>query len=271
MNRNQRRDIAEHTVEILERGHYTAPDGQKVELREQLDRMRAGTEDFPPDRDIDIPTGTDGMPTIDIRVCRETTLQACRRLTAEGHTPVALNFASATEPGGGFLSGAGSQEESIARASGLYASLLESDMYDYHRDRQLPMYSDWTVYSPKVPVFRDDDGTLLNEPYFASFLTCPAVNVNVVRQQAPRREEGIEEVMDERIDRVLAIAYEKDYSHLVLGAWGCGVFGNDPQVIAELFGEALDGPFRGRFQRIDFAIAGRSGEPNLEAFRQRFG
>lgn len=272
MNRQQRRAIAEQTVEIIERGRYQSPGGERVELREQLERMRAGTEDYPPDRDIDIPTGTDGMPPIDIAVTRETTLSACRRLTGEGITPLALNFASATNPGGGFLSGAGAQEESLARSSALYASLLESGMHTYHEERDLPMYSHYAVYSPRVPVFRDDDGTLLERPYQTSFISCPAVNVNRVRQRDPAREEEIEEVMDERIDRVLGIALEKDYSHLVLGAWGCGIFGNDPSVIAELFGESLDGPYRGRFDSVVFAVAAaKSGEPNLAAFNDRFG
>lgn len=270
MNRNQRRDIAEQTVDIIERGHYENSRGQRIELRERLDRMRTDTEDFPPDRNVEVPVGTEGMPSIDIEVSNETTLAACRRLTDDDRLPLALNFASATEPGGGFLRGAGAQEESIARGSGLYASLLESDMYAYHERNDPPMHSSWAIYSPRVPVFRDDDGNLLDQPYEASFISCPAVNVNKVRQQAPTREEAVEEVMDERIDRVLSIAYNKDYSELVLGAWGCGVYGNDPQVIAELFGEAIDGPFRGRFDRIVFAVAGKSGEPNLAAFKERF-
>lgn len=271
MNRQQRKEIAEETVDILERGYYETPAGRRVELREQLDRVRAETEDFPPDRDVEIPEPTDGMPSIEFEVTGESTIAACRRLADDEISPVALNFASATNPGGGFQSGAGSQEESLARASGLYASLLESDMYDYHNDRRLPLYSDWTVYSPDVPVFRNDDGELLDESYEASFLSCPAVNVNHVRQTDPAREEEIEEAMDARIDRVLGIAWNKGYDHLVLGAWGCGVFGNDPQVISELFAESLDGPFRGRFDTVVFAIANKKGAPNRQAFEERFG
>lgn len=75
----------------------------------------------------------------------------------------ALNFASATHPGGGFLSGARAQEESIARSSGLFACLEGREMYSWHRSRLDAMYSDWIIYSPDVPVFRTDDGELLEE------------------------------------------------------------------------------------------------------------
>ena len=270
MNRQQRREIAEDTVEILERGFYENSAGDRVDIGEWIERVRANTEDYPPEFDIDIPEGTEGMPTIDIEVTNETTIAACRRLADDGIEPMALNFASATSPGGGFLSGASAQEESLARASGLYASLLESEMYSYQKQRDMPMYADWTIYSPEVPVFRRDDGSLLDEPFSTTFVTSPAVNVDRVRRNAPAREDEVEAVMDERIDRVLGIALEHGHNHLVLGAWGCGIFRNDPQVISELFREALDGPFRGRFDSIVFAIAAKPGEPNLQAFKERF-
>ncbi len=270
MNRNRRREIAEQTVHIIDQGYYERSDGTPVDLSDSLEKMKRGTEDSPPERDIEIPKGSKGAPAIEVEVTRETTLEACRRLLVETERILALNFASATSPGGGFLSGASAQEESLARSSGLYASLLKSDMYDYHRERDLPMYSDYAIYSPNVPIFRHDDGELLDEPFHATFLTCAAVNIHRVEQQPLRPEEEIEEVMDRRIQRVLGIAYEKSHTHLVLGAWGCGVFGNDPEVIAELFAEALDGPFRGLFDHVVFAVYDSEGGPNISAFRQCF-
>jgi uncharacterized protein (TIGR02452 family) len=90
-----------------------------------------------------------------------------------GLRPVALNFASATSPGGGFLSGARAQEECLARCSGLYACLADNPMYGFHRARRDALYSDYAVYSPDVPVFRSEDpaGTLLDEPWLCSFIT----------------------------------------------------------------------------------------------------
>jgi len=87
-----------------------------------------------------------------------------------------LNFASATHPGGGFLSGARAQEEYLARSSGLYACIRDNPMYAFHRSRSDPHYTNYAVYSPEVPVFRSDDGSLLDEPYTVGIITSPAVN-----------------------------------------------------------------------------------------------
>jgi uncharacterized protein (TIGR02452 family) len=151
---------------------------------------------------------------------------------------------SAKNPGGGFLTGARAQEESLARASGLYAMLLGDPMYDHHRSLRDPMYTTWVIYSPDVPVFRLDEGPLLDGPYFCSFLTSPAVNVGALRHR-DRRGDEIRRVMHERVERVLGVAALHGHEVLVLGAWGCGVFRNDPRQVAELFRDALAGRFRG--------------------------
>ncbi len=77
--------------------------------------------------------------------------------------------------------------------------------------------------------------------------------------------------MEERVIRVLAIAAAHGHAALVLGAWGCGVFGNDPDEVAGLFRDALDGPFRGAFTRVVFAILDyAAGEPMIGPFRRAF-
>src|SRR5262249_47012419 len=189
----------------------------------------------------------------------------------QGHRVAALNFASAKNPGGGFLKGARAQEESLARASGLYAMLLGDPMYDHHRSRNDPMYTTWVIYSPDVPVFRLDEGQLLDEPYFCSFLTSPAVNVGALRHRDRRGDEA-RRVMQERVERVLAVAALHGHEALVLGAWGCGVFKNDPAQIAELFQTALAAWFRGAFTHVVFAVLDSSAEQrSLGAFEEVFG
>ena len=134
-----------------------------------------------------------------------------------------------------------------------------------------PMYTTWVIYSPDVPVFRLDEGRLLDEPYLCSFLTSPAVNVGALRQR-DRRGDEIRRVMQERVERVLGVAALHGHEELVLGAWGCGVFRNDPEQIAELFQIALAGRFRGAFARVVFAVLDSSGEGHtLGAFEQVFG
>ena len=131
-------------------------------------------------------------------------------------------------------------------------------MYDYHRSLYDCMYSHYAIYSPGVPVIRGDDGRLLEQPVCCAFITAPAVNAGVVLQRDPSRRGEIRSTMAERITRVLAIAAAKGHDALVLGAWGCGVFRNDPQEIAQLFRDALTGPYQGGFSRVVFAVINRS-------------
>jgi uncharacterized protein (TIGR02452 family) len=269
MKRSHPASVAEETLAILKANRYTSPSGRVVSLGEALRQARAGACSYPPEDRLHVPPFPD-RPTR-IEVVNASTLEAARGLAEKGRRPAALNFASAKNPGGGFRTGAQAQEESLARASGLYALLLGDPMYDYHRSRRDPMYSAWVIYSPDVPVFRRDDGRLLDEPYLCSFLTSPAVNVGALRHRE-RRGEEIRRAMQERVERVLAVAALHGHETLVLGAWGCGVFRNDPEMIAELFRSALAGPFRGAFTQVVFAVLDTSGRGrSLGPFEEVFG
>jgi uncharacterized protein (TIGR02452 family) len=129
------------------------------------------------------------------------------------------------------------------------------------------MYTDYMILSPKVPVFRDDEGTLLPEPYLLSVLTAPAVNAGAVRKNEPDSAALIRPTMAKRIANVLAVAAHHDYEHLILGAWGCGVFQNHPEEIAELFANVLlhGGPFSNCFVGIAFAVLDTSNEQQTVA------
>ena len=116
------------------------------------------------------------------------------------------------------------------------------------------MYSDYVIYSPYVPVFRDDNGTLLEGPFLCTFITCPAVNAKVVLERDPGRGPEIRDRMDARIRKVLAVAEAHGHDHLILGAWGCGAFGNEPGQIADLFKDALSLEFSDAFEHVLFAI-----------------
>lgn len=169
------------------------------------------------------------------------------------------------------MGGAEAQEESLARASGLYASLVsQRGYYDANRASPSAFYTEHMIYSPSMPMFRDDSGALLERPHLTSFITAPAVNAGVVREREPERASEIPAVMRRRVARVLALALAFGHRALVLGAWGCGVFRNDPKLIAEFFAEALEMSFKNRFERVVFAIYDRSqGQSCLCAFRER--
>ncbi|MFN8419489.1 MAG: TIGR02452 family protein [Anaerolineae bacterium] len=140
-----------------------------------------------------------------------------------------LNFASAKHPGGGFLGGAKAQEESLARSSGLYPSLLKCPAYYQHnRRRSNALYSDWMIYSPACPIWRRDDGSWLEMPYTVDFITSPAPNAGAVRVNSPADIPQIAPTLVDRSAKVLALAARWRCEALILGAWGCGVFRSDP-------------------------------------------
>ncbi len=188
-----------------------------------------------------------------------------------GLAPAALNFASARSPGGGFQSGARAQEESLCRASALYTCLQGQPFYEHHERQRDPLYSSWVIDAPQVPVFRDDDGRLLDEPWPCAFLTAAAPNVKALRERSPARLAEVGPAYTERIERVLSIAAVAGYRGLVLGAWGCGAFGGDADDVAARFAAALRGPFRGAFEAVVFAILDTSPEERfIGPFLRRF-
>ena len=234
---------------ILEGGTYTAPSGRTVDLKSLIDHAVRNTTSYP--ADLPIESSAQSNFDTDIKIANVTTLSAAKQLLDQGFRTAALNFASATHPGGGFLTGARAQEEYLARSSALYACLRDNPMYSFHQNHYDPVYSDYLIYSPDVPVFRGDDGVLLETPYTLSIITAAAVNA----QRVPTtRQDDIPPAMRKRILKVLGAAVRHDHDAIVLGAWGCGAFGNDGRVIAELFHESLIHRFRGAFARVVFAI-----------------
>ena len=271
LNRNQRAQMAQETVRIIGQGYYLSPTGRRVDIGSAVVASAAATLEFPPDQVVTLPHDLRGRHTTEIVVQSETTLAAARRLRAD-HRTIALNFASAKNPGGGFLSGSEAQEESLARSSGLYACLEGRSMYPYHRSHGDTLYSDYVIYSPSVVVFRDNDGTLLETPFVCSFLTAPAPNAGAVLQRDPTRGDELRLARRSRINKVLSVAATQGYDAIVLGAWGCGVFKNDPRDVAAQFQAALTSDFAGVFRLISFAILDCSSSRAVIApFEQAFG
>ena len=138
-------------------------------------------------------------------------------------------------------------------------------MYDAHRLRPEPDSTEWAILSPDVLVFRTDDGVALDSPWLLSFLTCAAPYAPRIGQ--PRSGD----LLEQRIDRVLSIAHEYGYESLILGAWGCGAFGNDPARTAGDFRQALETGFSGAFRDVVFAITDWSPQRRfLGPFRDAF-
>ncbi|WP_430790125.1 TIGR02452 family protein [Actinoplanes sp. G11-F43] len=269
------RGIAHETVSIVERGWYEGPGGV-VDIAADVARAVAGTRLYLPGDDLpgdDLPgadqpgdqqPGASPGKTAVVEITGESSLDAARRL---GDGVACLNFASARNPGGGFLNGAQAQEESIARSSAIYPSLRAAgDFYAFHRADRGILYTDRVIHSPAVPVFRDDRGRLLAHPYPVSFLTSAAPNRAMIARDQPHLLTEVSGVLIRRARRVLRVAAAHGHRDLVLGAWGCGVFGNDPGEVARAFAAALaDIPF----DRVVFAILDRR-DSVRDVFRAAF-
>ncbi|MEU8088194.1 TIGR02452 family protein [Micromonospora sp. NPDC049101] len=259
------REIARQTVAIADSGRYRTGAGAEVDVGEDVRAAVAGTRLHLPD---EVPAAGDAKPGGGrVEVTDESTLQAARRLAPGA---ACLVFASARSPGGGFLSGAQAQEESIARSSALYACLRAApEFYAFHRDQRDLRYSDRVIFSPDVPVFRDDEGDLLDQPYTTSFLTAAAPNLGAILREQPEHAAGVPAVLARRARRVLEVAAAHGRRTLVLGAWGCGVFRNDPATVADAFAYALREV--DRFDHVVFAIRDTvPGTPVYRTFVARF-
>lgn len=259
--------LARETLAILARGTYQAPSGRAVTL--DLTACLTGTRTWTPAALAALPPPPAG-PATRVEVTGETSAAAARRLHTEQPAlppPLLLNFASAVSVGGGFLGGARAQEEDLCRASGLYACLEPQETY-YAANRAVghDLYTDHLIHSPAVPFFRDEAHALLEDPFPAAVLTAPAP---CARALSAAQRAALPGVFERRIDRLLALAAAEGHRRLVLGAWGCGAFRNDPLLVADLFARALARHGAG-FDRVVFAVWDpRPGAPNRAAFQAR--
>ena len=203
-----------------------------------------------------------------ISVVNEDSFQAARRF----EKPFVMNFANAHNPGGGFLLGANAQEEALCRCSTLYASITSkeaSEMYVYNNTHLSAVEFDYMLLSPNVCVFRNETYALLEQPFTAAVITIAAPNRYGAALLAPGKL--IEETMVRRIRIMLRIAAKKEYRNLILGAWGCGAFGNKPKDVSGYFQKVLIEEEYGRcFDEVCFAIYGSPDGKNITAFRERF-
>lgn len=254
-NLNIPRDLAVELggeiVNALRDGYYVAASGKKVDWSDMVASAVARKTSIPPNAEL--PRAEEGTRyETKIQIINETTLAAALRSTQAGYRTLALNFANGVQACGGFLSGSRAQEEYLCRSSALFATLEHDRMYDTHRRRPLPDSTDWAILSPGVPVVRDDAGRLLDEPWLLDFITSAAPYAPKVGLRESAR------LLESRIRRVLEIARAYRYQSLILGAWGCGAFENDPQETARSFKEVLEESFDGSFAQVVFAITDRS-------------
>lgn len=278
-----RKAMAQETLKILNQGYYEpaaqSEIGQKSEKRQIIikDDME---QSIGRSALISIAEGEKILEKYHVcincsipetRVENISTVEAVRMLAEEGKTDIGvLNFASAKNPGGGFLNGAKAQEESLTVSSTLYPTLTaHEEYYKENRAHRSMMYLDYAIYSPEVVFIRDENFRLTETPVKASVLTLPAVNMGQVILKGEDVQEA-KRVMRRRMKLALGIFAEQKAKHLVLGAYGCGVFRNDPGEVAVWWRELLEEGMGRYFDSVFHAVLDHSKEKCcIKAFQEQ--
>ncbi len=281
-------EILDETLRILKQGWYEKG-GKKVQLKLSADKMK-GIRVFLPD-DVKkysndpkfggpfvIGRCGHGCSNADSYAVARKLLEQTYLFTKKDPGVLVLNLANPVHPGGGVRRGACAQEETLCRNSSLLLSLESREAlryYEYNRSLNTYMGSDALMISPNVEIIRDENGNLLDETVVVSVLTCAAPMVTYGREGMTEAE--YEDMVYNRIVGMLKCSAYFGYRHLVLGAWGCGAFGNDAHVFSDLFYRALKelkyNNLREKdlFRRIDFAVLDRTPDQyNFKEFYRNF-
>lgn len=195
-----------------------------------------------------------------------------------------LNFASATNPGGGVKTGSSAQEESLCRCSTLYPTLTQDWLwqgyYQKNRDAQDNLHTDACIYSPGVIICKTDDAypeRMAEKDWVTvDVISCAAPNLRKRPGNLHNPEYGAAKKISpeelyrlhlQRAKHILHVAAVNGAEALILGAFGCGAFENDPHVVAKAYADALK-EYKEHFRHIEFAVYCRPDETvNYDAFK----
>jgi uncharacterized protein (TIGR02452 family) len=273
--REQRKIIAQETLKIQQQGFYFTPSNNRIDISDLQKRSENESFALTPEQGNQIIQGlpqSSSTTKAVYKVVNQSTVQAVIDASVSNKRIAALNFASAKNPGGGFLSGAIAQEEALAISSGLYNTLIrhEKTFYAVNRACRSMMYTDNAIYSPDVVFFRDTYFNLLEMPVTSSVLTLPAVNMGQVRIKGESVSQA-KIVMKNRMRLCLSILAKEENDVIILGAYGCGVFKNDPVEVVNWWRELLvDENYELYFNDVIFAILDNSDGNIIKLFENKF-
>lgn len=282
-------EMLKDTLRILKQGSYKI-NGRTVNLKLSKKAMETIHVLLPEDVQ-DICSRTDfkrvhvigrcgyGCENMDsFAVARQQYEQFSYMFWKEAKPVLVLNLANPVHPGGGVRRGARAQEEDLCRKSSLLLSLESehaAEYYAYNRKLDSYMGSDAMMFTPEVEIIRDENGNLLEETVIVAVLTCAAPMITQGREGMS--EDEYQDMFYNRIMGMLKCAAYFGYKNLVLGAWGCGAFGNDAHVVSDLFYKALKNMrFNGMgekdfFKRIEFAVLDQTDDLyNFKEFYRNF-
>lgn len=164
-----------------------------------------------------------------------------------------LNFASYKHPGGMFIEGSSAQEECLCHNSNLYPILKSFDVWYSENRKRLNkgLYTSDLIYIPEV-VFEHPITHVIK---YCNVITCAAPNRKTIkRYNASISDSAIYNSLYDRIDHILYAASDNNIFHLILGAFGCGVFGNIAEDVSHIFYSLLTTKYEGFFRTVVFAI-----------------
>ena len=202
--------------------------------------------------------------------------------TNEGFVGV-LNFASSTNPGGGVTKGSTAQEECLCRCSNLYLTLYQEkcirEYYNINKKYMSNLGSDAIIYSRNVYVFKDKDYNMLpvEDRFYVDVLTCAAPNLrenprnqyntDASEEKLTLTDEELYNIHVKRARNILNVAIKNEDDYLILGAFGCGAFRNNPEIVAKAYKDVLQ-DYMYCFKVIDFAIIDGKYSNNYEIFKR---
>lgn len=160
---------------------------------------------------------------------------------------LSLVFASAKNPGGGVLRGAKAQEEVICATSNVFNYLSgQKEFYADNKKTKIKEYLDEALFAENVTFFFDQYGNRLKNVK-SNLLFYPAPNRELVSKEVARK------VFKKRLSHILTFAATQNFKTLILGEWGCGVFGNDSSDIGPALKAAMQDSGLG-IEQIIFTI-----------------
>ncbi|MCD8025535.1 MAG: TIGR02452 family protein [Clostridiales bacterium] len=286
-------EILNDTLNILKKGCYTK-DCCEVRLRFSPEQLREAQVFLPDDieslrtssepsviNDENIMQGVDcyfGCENADALVLAKKEYQNLKKNGETAPQILVLNLASAAQPGGQTEKGAAAQEEDLCRRTSLLLSLKSENAkkyYEYNKARKTRMGSDAIILSPYVEVVKDTSSETLDAPFPISVISCGAPMIRLGPEGMSQQE--YEEMLFKRIQGILLVAASKKYRHLILGAFGCGVYGNDAALVSDLFARAICSftyggkSCRQLFASIKFAVLCKPGKDyNYKEFSRNF-
>jgi uncharacterized protein (TIGR02452 family) len=274
--REELMQVYDSTMEIIQTGGYEDNNGTWHALTNPLKSSRFYST---------LSTLKDEFPVFEEKVYVEN-IDTFQKAMSLGPKAAVLNMASFQRPGGGVKNGSRAQEEDLCRRSNLLQALYafsadgcEELGYEPLKRLKYPIPMFGGIYSPHVLVFKNAlSYSLMDKPFETNVISVAGIKHPTLDKKTGMLQDKDATAMKGKIRAILRIALLNKHTKLVLGALGCGAYGNPPVHVAQLFHEVIhEEEFWGHFEEICFAVLedgnslkNQSGG-NFKPFKEVFG